>query len=246
MQELGWLINFQKSELVLTQKLDFLGYHFDLQRGLVFQTQKKLDRLKAQTVSIRKSLVLPSRKHRDISFLGKNSATRKVTHETIPVVPEVALEISPVTTGHKDSSNREFSETPQMVGGSTGAKSCPAHPKGISGALTRSNSAHLFRQQHSSILSEQRRRHTFHRNVCSYLENSGIHKLQKDPDKSKACSWIPKCDSRLPVTKVIQIEWSLHQQIFNQICKVWHTPMVDLFVTHLNHKLPIWNDNHNE
>ena len=40
--------------------------------------------------------------------------------------------------------------------------------------------------------------------------------------------------------KIIQIEWSLHQQIFNQICKVWHTPMVDLFATHLNHKLPIY------
>ena len=57
-QELGWLINFQKSEL---QKLDFLGYHFDLQRGLVFLAQKKLDQLKNQTVSIKKSLVLTPR-----------------------------------------------------------------------------------------------------------------------------------------------------------------------------------------
>ena len=40
--------------------------------------------------------------------------------------------------------------------------------------------------------------------------------------------------------RVIQTEWSLHQQIFNQICKVWHTPMVDLFATHLNYKLPIY------
>ena len=40
--------------------------------------------------------------------------------------------------------------------------------------------------------------------------------------------------------KVIQTEWSLHQQIFNQICKVWHTPMVDLFATHLNYKLSIY------
>ena len=57
-QELGCLINFLKSKLVPTQKLDFLGYDFDLQRGLVFPTQKKPDRLKVQTVSIRKSLVL--------------------------------------------------------------------------------------------------------------------------------------------------------------------------------------------
>ena len=56
--------------------------------------------------------------HRDISFLRKNSATRKITHETFPVVPEVTLELSPVT-GQKDPSNREFSETSQMVGGST-------------------------------------------------------------------------------------------------------------------------------
>ena len=82
-----------------------------------------------------------------------------------------------------------------------GAKSCSTSPKGVSGTLARSKSAHLFRQQYSSILSEQRRRHTFHRNVCSYLENSGIYKFQKDPDKSKTCTWIPKCDSRLPIMK---------------------------------------------
>ena len=40
--------------------------------------------------------------------------------------------------------------------------------------------------------------------------------------------------------KVIQTEWSLHQQIFNQICRVWDTPIVNLFATHLNHKLPIY------
>ena len=61
-QELRWFINFQKAELVPTQNLDFLGYHFDLQKGLLFPTQKKLDRLKVQTVSIRKSLVLTPRK----------------------------------------------------------------------------------------------------------------------------------------------------------------------------------------
>ena len=255
-QELGWIINFQKSELVPMQNLDFLGYHFDLQRNLVFPTQKKLNRLKDQTVSIRKSLVLTPRKL--MSLIGTLASLEKTVplgrlHEFFPVVPEVTLEISTVT-GQKHPSNREFSETSQMVGGSTeshgrcsypfscsqhigihrclskglgcslqqdsdkwplvkqgssashqctGAKSCPSGPKGSSGALTGSKrlSVHLFRQQHGSILSEQRRRHTFHRNVCSYLENSGIYKFQKDPDKSKTRTWIPKCDSRLPITK---------------------------------------------
>ena len=189
--------------------------------------------------------------HRDFSFLGKNSATRKVTHETFPVVPKVALEVSPVV-GHKDSSNRKFPEAPKVVGGyqkshgrcsypssgtqhtgvyrcltkrlgsslkrdsvkwslvkqgspaphqCIGAKSCSSSPKGLSGTLTRSNSAHLFRQQHSSSLSEQRRRHTFPRDVCSYLENSCIHKFQKNPDKGKTRTWIPKRHSRLSITK---------------------------------------------
>ena len=158
------------------------------------------------------------------------------------MVPKVTLEVSPVT-GQKHSSNKEFPELSQMVGGSTksygrcsspsscsqhfgvhrclpkklgsslepnspqwpllkqggsashqriGAKSCSSGPKRVSGALARSKRAHLFRQQYSSILSEQRRRHPFHRNVCSHLENSGIHKFQKDPDKSKTCTWITK------------------------------------------------------
>ena len=41
-QELGFVINLEKSELEPTQKIDFLGYHFDLIQGKVFPTEKKL------------------------------------------------------------------------------------------------------------------------------------------------------------------------------------------------------------
>ena len=37
-QELGWVINFQKSELKPTQNFDFLGYRFDLAKGEVSPT----------------------------------------------------------------------------------------------------------------------------------------------------------------------------------------------------------------
>ena len=40
--------------------------------------------------------------------------------------------------------------------------------------------------------------------------------------------------------KIIQTEWSLHPQIFNLICKVWYKPMVDMFATKMNHKLPLY------
>ena len=40
--------------------------------------------------------------------------------------------------------------------------------------------------------------------------------------------------------KAIQTEWSLHPQIFQEICQVWHKPVVDLFATSLNSKLPTY------
>ena len=39
--------------------------------------------------------------------------------------------------------------------------------------------------------------------------------------------------------QVQSTEWSLHPQVFKQICHKWFTPHVDLFATHLNHKLPL-------
>ena len=40
--------------------------------------------------------------------------------------------------------------------------------------------------------------------------------------------------------QVLSTEWSLHPQVFKQICHKWFTPHVDLFATHLNHKLPLY------
>ena len=40
--------------------------------------------------------------------------------------------------------------------------------------------------------------------------------------------------------QVQSTEWSLHPQVFKQICQKWFTPNVDLFATHLNHKLPLY------
>ena len=40
--------------------------------------------------------------------------------------------------------------------------------------------------------------------------------------------------------QVQSTEWSLHPQVFKQICQKWFTPHVDVFATHLNHKLPLY------
>ena len=39
-------------------------------------------------------------------------------------------------------------------------------------------------------------------------------------------------------SQVIQTEWSLSPQVFSQLCSKWPPPLVDLFATRFNHKLP--------
>ena len=40
--------------------------------------------------------------------------------------------------------------------------------------------------------------------------------------------------------QVQSTEWTLHPQMFKQICLKWFTPHVDLFATRLNHKVPLY------
>ena len=40
--------------------------------------------------------------------------------------------------------------------------------------------------------------------------------------------------------QVQSTEWSLHLQVFKQICHKWFTPHVDLFATQQNHKVPLY------
>ena len=280
-------------ELVPTQKLDFLGYHFDLQRGLVFPTQKKLDRLKVQTVSIRKSLVLTPRKlmSHDISFLRKNSTTGKVTHETIPVVPKVTLKFPqsldkriPVT-GNFLNHLKLWEDLQNLMAGA------PIHPhihntlvftdasqKRLGSSLKRDSSQWPLVKQESSASHQLEPKAVLlalkgfqehlqgqrvlicsdNSTVVSYLyKEGGTHSIEMSALIWRILAFtnsrriqirarhVPGslnviADSLSRRDKVIQTEWSLHQQIFNQICRVWHTPMIDLFATHLNHKLPIY------
>ena len=78
-QSLGWIINFEKSDLIPTQEIDFLGYKFDLRVGLVFPTQKKIDRLLEKTVFMLESPQTSPRKL--MSLIGSMASMEK----TIPL-----------------------------------------------------------------------------------------------------------------------------------------------------------------
>ena len=208
------------------------------------------------------------------------------------MVPEVPLEISPVT-GQTDSSNSEFSETSQMVGGSTNLTAgAPIHPH-VNNTLVFTDAsqkgwgAHLNEivlsglwsnkeaQLHINVLELKAvllalkglQEHLQGQTVLICSDNSTVVAyLNKEggTHSMEMCALIWRilaftnsrriqirarhvpgslnviADSLSRRDKVIQTEWSLPQQIFNQICKVWCTPMVDLFATQLNQKLPIY------
>ena len=289
-------ISDQKSELVPTQNLDFLGYHFDLQRGLVFPTQQKLDRLKVQTVSIRKSLVLTPRKL--MSLIGTLSSLEK----TVPLgrlhmrpfqlylrshwkFPQSLDKSIPVTRNFLNYL-KWWEDLQNLMAGA------PIHPHVhntlvFTDASQKGWGAHLNEivlsglwsnkeaQLHINVLELKAvllalkgfQEHlqgqsvlicSDHSTVVSYLnKEGGTHSIEMCALIWRILAFtnsrriqirarhVPGslnviADSLSRRDKVTQTEWSLHQQIFNQICKIWHTPMVDLFATHLNYKLPIY------
>ena len=275
-------------------KSRFSGLSLRSSEGSSLSNPKETLSVKSSDCFHQKVISLDSKKahvtHRDISFLRKNSTSGKVTHEAFSVVPKVTLEVSPVT-GQKDSSNREFSQSSKMVGGSTKSygrcsypSSCSQHI-GVHRRLKRGWGAHLNEIVLSGLWSNQEaqlhinvlelkavllalkgfQEHLQGQNVLICSDNSTVVSyLNKEggTHSIEMCALIWRilaftnsrriqirarhvpgslnviADSLSRRDKVIQTEWSLHQQIFNQICKVWHTPMVDLFATHLNYKLP--------
>ena len=74
-QELGWVVNLQKSELEPKQEFEFVGYKYDLSQGLVKPTQNRWESLlqKVQTI-----LTQPSCRVRTfMSLIGLLTATEK-------------------------------------------------------------------------------------------------------------------------------------------------------------------------
>ena len=120
------------------------------------------------------------------------------------------------------------------------AESC--FSKTFSKTIEAKNRASFFRQLNCDLLYQQGRRHSLLRNVCPDVENSGMVECQGDPYQSQAYSRESQCDSRFPIQEGQghSDKWSLHPLVFQEICQVWHKPMVDLFATRLNAKLPTY------
>ena len=77
-QDLGWLVNLEKSELEPKQVFDFVGYQFDLQSGRVRPTPERWQNLQQKILGL---LSIPTCPVRDLmSLIGLLTATEKQVH----------------------------------------------------------------------------------------------------------------------------------------------------------------------
>ena len=75
-QELGWIVNLQKSELGPKQVFEFVGYQYDLLHGLVKPTQNRWEAILRKVESI---LTQPTcRVRKFMSLIGLLTATEKL------------------------------------------------------------------------------------------------------------------------------------------------------------------------
>ena len=115
-------------------------------------------------------------------------------------------------------------------------------PSKLQGLVPEPNSASRNGQLNSGSLHKQTRRNSLSRDVCSPVEDHDLVPSLSYNIESQTHSRVSECDGRpsVQVEPVQSTEWSLHPQVFKQICQKWFTPHVDLFATHLNHKLPLY------
>ena len=78
-QDLGWLVNKEKSELVPKQVFNFVGYQFDLKEGKVKPTPERWQALTDKIQSVLSGPVCPVRQF--MSLIGLLTATEKQVHQ---------------------------------------------------------------------------------------------------------------------------------------------------------------------
>ena len=295
-QDLGFVINLEKSELEPTQKIDFLGYHFDLIQGKVFPTEKKLKILEKAVQD--REVISQTTPRLLMSLIGVLASLEKTipmgrlhmhpfqwylkTHWQYPQSLDLKILVSNLLKSYlqwwKDQKNLR--------------KGCPLHPQEhntliFTDASNQGWGAHLENMTVSGNWTDQEK--LLHINVLELkavflalksFQNKILDKrVLIATDNATVVSYLNKqggthswdmcllvwrilaycnpqnilirarhiqgclnviADSLSRKDKIIQTEWSLHPQIFSIIYKVWHTPMVDMFATKFNHKLPIY------
>ena len=114
-QDLGWLVNLEKSELEPKEVFNFVGYQFDLTAGRVRPTPDRWQNLQEKIQALLSLPACPVRQF--MSLIGLLTATEKqVTHEAHPMASQKQLAGARIT--REGDSNTQFSApTPSLVVG---------------------------------------------------------------------------------------------------------------------------------
>ena len=265
-QELGWVINFQKSELKPTPNFDFLGYRFDLTKGQVSPTEKKWQILKKAIHQLQNSLTTTPRVL--MSLIGVLALLEKTvsmgrlhmrpfqwylkTHWRYPQSLDMKIPCSEILKSHLNwwrDPNNELIGTPLhaeehnlLLFTDASVKGWGAHleDQTVSGlwSYTEKN-LHInvlvlkavflaIRSFQSHLLNKRVLVASDNVTVVSYLNKQGrTHSLEM-------CLMIWRlmafCKPRAILLRARHI----------QGCLIWHRPMVDMFATKMNNKLPLY------
>ena len=238
-QSLGWIINQEKSELKPTQVFSFVGYEYHLDSALVKPTQERWLKLQDLILRLKSKHVLTARCL--ISLIGLLASTEKM-------VPEGCLYMRPFQFHLKEhwrypqslqppSLDRNDFCTPRLV-----AESCK-HDERLRPSSQRPQYPILYRRLKRSLGRSLRSKFYHSAEICALLWK--IMTCCHHYHITLKARHIPGCvnvmaDLLSRSNQVQSTEWSLHPQVFKQICQTWFTPHVDLFATHLNHKLPLY------
>ena len=293
-QDLGWLVNLEKSELEPQQVFNFVGYQFDLRSGRVRPTP---DRWQSLQGKIQTLFLLPACPVRQfMSLIGLLTATEKQVHlgrlHIRPIqwhlknnwrVPESLEKVIPLPRSLHPHLQWWLNESNVLLGQ-------PLHPiqhalQIFTDASKEGWGAHLneFPARGSWSVPESK----LHIN---YLELKAVLLALKEfqnlctskivlvaTDNTTVVAYINKeggmksgplcallwriltwCSQRQVTLKArhipgrlnviadklsrlnqtIQTEWSLLPDIFQDLCRKWHRPQIDLFATRFNNKLP--------
>ena len=123
----------------------------------------------------------------------------------------------------------------RLEGGLTG-------PSKFQGPVSGPNCPSCNGQLNSGSLHKQTERNSLSGDAHTPVEDHDLVPSLSHNIKSQTHCRVSECDGR-PLSRSNQVqstEWSLHPQVFKQICRRWFTPRVDRFATHLNHKLPLY------
>ena len=273
-QQLGWVVNMNKSDLVPKQVFNFVGYLFNLITGRVLPTQDRWE-------ALQKKLRFTKAHHQCtvrqlMSLIGLLTATEKQVSagrlHMRPIQwhlkknwqaysgPSVTASSFRLVVRRGKCPNRS-TLTPSSARSSTvyrrlkrrlgrslrglhckrrlvsfrkspshklsRTKGSPASSEAVRTSMQEQDCAGVNRQYDSCFVHKQARGYEVRLSLCSPLEASVLV-----PSQGHILSKLSRHN------QVIQTEWSLSQQVFSQLCSKWTPPVVDLFATRFNHKLP--------